>query len=327
MERKDQAEHKTLTDKQLQSNRQNALKSTGPRTPQGKAAVAANALKHGIWSEADILTDIEDPDKWMAFIDSVKVDLAPEGYVEEQFADQIAQLFWRMRRVRRYETESIRASRDLRGIDAVREDIGDHEADKLEYSTVEGTQKALEARDRKLQLIRELTDKPDDHPFPGAPEVLDAISRLTEVHPIAEPDLLARMPDYPRDGRLEDVTWNVGMVRRIVKVIAEHRHYPPEAVYHSMRKEALDEQVAARYERNLMVRAIQRCLRLRILAPEKSADRVHKEERHLNCLLFKTLGELRRMQASRREAQARRAREAQLSLNGGAAGAPGREVA
>ena len=36
------------SDKQIQANRRNALKSTGPTTPQGKRAVRQNALEHGI---------------------------------------------------------------------------------------------------------------------------------------------------------------------------------------------------------------------------------------------------------------------------------------
>jgi hypothetical protein len=41
-------------------NRQNALKSTGPRTPEGKAVVRWNALKHGLRSDAAALPN-EDP--------------------------------------------------------------------------------------------------------------------------------------------------------------------------------------------------------------------------------------------------------------------------
>jgi hypothetical protein len=40
------------TDKQLDANRANARKSTGPRTAQGKAASAANALKTGLYAKS-----------------------------------------------------------------------------------------------------------------------------------------------------------------------------------------------------------------------------------------------------------------------------------
>jgi len=33
------------SEEQVQANRQNALKSTGPRTPEGKEAIRLNALK------------------------------------------------------------------------------------------------------------------------------------------------------------------------------------------------------------------------------------------------------------------------------------------
>ena len=43
------------TPAQIQANRQNAQKSTGPRTPQGKAVVAQNALKHGLLARQAVI--------------------------------------------------------------------------------------------------------------------------------------------------------------------------------------------------------------------------------------------------------------------------------
>jgi len=45
------------------ANRLNALASTGPRTPEGKAKAAQNARKHGLFSQAAVLPD-EDLDEY-----------------------------------------------------------------------------------------------------------------------------------------------------------------------------------------------------------------------------------------------------------------------
>ncbi len=45
---------KRVSERQLAANRANALRSTGPQTPEGQAVSARNALKHGILSKAVI---------------------------------------------------------------------------------------------------------------------------------------------------------------------------------------------------------------------------------------------------------------------------------
>jgi hypothetical protein len=44
-----------MTSKKNRANRQNALKSTGPKTPEGRAAVRLNALTHGLLSQQTLL--------------------------------------------------------------------------------------------------------------------------------------------------------------------------------------------------------------------------------------------------------------------------------
>src|ERR1039457_3606660 len=50
------------TPKQNDANRQNAQKSTGPRSPEGKAASRFNALKSGIDAQAQVIPG-EHPDQ------------------------------------------------------------------------------------------------------------------------------------------------------------------------------------------------------------------------------------------------------------------------
>ena len=43
------------TEKQIAANRLNAQKSTGPKTPEGRAAVRLNGVKHGLTAETLVL--------------------------------------------------------------------------------------------------------------------------------------------------------------------------------------------------------------------------------------------------------------------------------
>ena len=43
------------SERQAEANRQNAQKSTGPRTPAGKAVVALNGIKHGLLSRESLI--------------------------------------------------------------------------------------------------------------------------------------------------------------------------------------------------------------------------------------------------------------------------------
>ncbi len=43
------------TQKQIEANRRNAQKSTGPRTPEGRAAVHLNGVTHGLTAETLVL--------------------------------------------------------------------------------------------------------------------------------------------------------------------------------------------------------------------------------------------------------------------------------
>jgi hypothetical protein len=51
------------TRKQRAANRRNAQLSTGPKTPEGKAAVRLNALKHGLTAENAVIIGEEEADR------------------------------------------------------------------------------------------------------------------------------------------------------------------------------------------------------------------------------------------------------------------------
>ncbi len=84
--------------KQVKANRKNALKSTGPKTPEGKAAVRLNALKHGLLSRQTLLPD-EDEAALAELTESLRAELQPEGILEDLLLDSITAHVWRLRRL------------------------------------------------------------------------------------------------------------------------------------------------------------------------------------------------------------------------------------
>ena len=77
----------------------------GPNTERGKAASSPNAIKHGLRSDAPVIPELESFDEWDRHRAGTVASFAPEGYSETDFAERIASLSWRLKRVARYETE------------------------------------------------------------------------------------------------------------------------------------------------------------------------------------------------------------------------------
>ena len=82
---------------QIQANRRNSQLSTGPRSINGRARVAVNALKHGLTVKSIVLPN-EDPDEFEAFRNALCDDLNPQGALEELLVQKIVADAWRIMR-------------------------------------------------------------------------------------------------------------------------------------------------------------------------------------------------------------------------------------
>jgi hypothetical protein len=89
--------------KQIEANRRNALKSTGPTTPEGKESSRRNALRHGLTAETVIAT-LEDSEDYQAFEAAVIADYDAESAVERELVLRLASVLWRLRRATGIET-------------------------------------------------------------------------------------------------------------------------------------------------------------------------------------------------------------------------------
>ena len=94
---------------QIKANRNNAKKSTGPRTEEGKTRVATNALKHGLLARDAVLPS-GDPADFDSQLSALEADIQPANSLESELVRQIADAQWRMRRLTRLETGFLAAS-------------------------------------------------------------------------------------------------------------------------------------------------------------------------------------------------------------------------
>ena len=85
----------SVSNLQLTANRENAQKSTGPRTPEGKKRSSLNALRHGLTGQVVVMPN-EDLKAYLDFIQRYVKDLSPVTEPERQLAQDMANSQWRI---------------------------------------------------------------------------------------------------------------------------------------------------------------------------------------------------------------------------------------
>ena len=94
------------SDAKILANRLNALKSTGPRTIEGKAAVSQNAVKHGLLAEQDVISSESQAD-FDQYRQQLLDELNPISPMESMLAERIVTLSWRLKRAGRFQNQAI----------------------------------------------------------------------------------------------------------------------------------------------------------------------------------------------------------------------------
>src|SRR5215813_13119486 len=89
--------------RQIEANRRNALKSTGPKSEEGKQASRCNALRHGLTAET-VIGALEDAENYNAFEAAITADYDAMSAVERELVLQLASILWRLRRATTMET-------------------------------------------------------------------------------------------------------------------------------------------------------------------------------------------------------------------------------
>jgi len=145
----------TCSPAQLAANRLNALKSTGPRTEQGKKASRANAVKHGL-TGAGVALPTEDAEAVAGRFRRLRDELSPSSELAEVLVERVAMLSVRLGRCARLDTAAL-SDRVLTAGPAF------DEARRAEADRLVQTLGAHPATNRRLLL--------------GSPEGVDALIR------------------------------------------------------------------------------------------------------------------------------------------------------
>jgi hypothetical protein len=93
--------------KQIEANRRNAKRSTGPTTGLGKAVARFNALKHGMTADTAVLP-YEDEYSYAELRETLIDQYRPVGSAESMLVEVIVNSYWRLLRARRVETSALR---------------------------------------------------------------------------------------------------------------------------------------------------------------------------------------------------------------------------
>jgi hypothetical protein len=98
--------------RQIKANRRNALRSTGPKTEQGKRQSRRNAVRHGLTAET-VVTTLEDSEDYRGFEAAIITDYDAQTAVERELVLRLASLLWRIRRATAIETDLLQIQAEI----------------------------------------------------------------------------------------------------------------------------------------------------------------------------------------------------------------------
>jgi hypothetical protein len=98
--------------RQIEANRRNSLKSTGPSTEQGKRRSRRNAIRHGLCAET-VIEMVEDIEDYRGFEAAIIADYDAQTAVERELVLRLASLLWRLRRATSIETDLLRIQAEI----------------------------------------------------------------------------------------------------------------------------------------------------------------------------------------------------------------------
>ena len=260
------------------------MPATGPVSKAGKAASSRNAVKHGILSEAVLVTPQETEQDWQSHLSAVRENLAPRDHLETCLAERVALLLWRMRRLACAEVEAITWSQQR-----VVNDYPKEEFDGKHPSPVHEHAERLQEAMRWLDLWNSVSTIPDGQwlDSSSAAVLVRQAMRVAGMREGQAP------PGLPLFGEWTREVWTGGRLRACLAWIVTERGLDRDQ-FDSRCRAHLEERVKQAQDRVETVHGdLQRMTRRRMLPPETEMQLQSRYEAHLGRELSRTLKALR----------------------------------
>jgi hypothetical protein len=105
----------SVSNARAEASRKNGAKSRGPKTEEGKARSAQNALKHGMRAQKHLVLPDEDGAEFAGLEAALVAELQPVGALQRVLARRVAVAAWRLARADRIEAELFEERRSADG--------------------------------------------------------------------------------------------------------------------------------------------------------------------------------------------------------------------
>jgi len=188
-------EARMATKKQLRANRENARKSTGPKTAAGKSAVRLNSLVHGLRARDAVLPD-ERVSDYRRLSEGIDEAIGPEGLLEVALTQRVVLLLWRLARAARIEVGVLAKGH----FEAVEERANAEARQFVDKSWgFPGPDKITDPKAHAECLLRSAQAAAAVHEAPGNAThafLKDVTPELQSGHLVPPPDALAKVTRY-----------------------------------------------------------------------------------------------------------------------------------
>lgn len=284
------------TDKQILANQANALLSTGPITAEGKAIIASNAIKHGIFTKDLIVSSSmgqENEAEYEEVLSNLISCLAPRNQMENLLVEKIAIDFWRLRRTIRFETGSI--SKNINVILKSHYSYGNRDNSELDEE-IQYTTERIDWNSAYVECLQK-NEVTFDRPTWSGKDIESDINEDFYLIARSLPNLSSDEQNRLYEGKFTFI--------ELVTFLKKHGHSKTEKIsaklveIYSDQNQHLEEKIEElERKKSSNLSADKLNCTLGMIPPEDSADKILKYERSIQKSIFQNLVLLKKLQGS-----------------------------